>query len=129
MEIGRTASIELVVDKSNVAGNLGSGDLDVFATPAMIAGMEGAAAACAAPFLEEGQSTVGTRVEVSHTAATPLGMKVVCHAQLTAAEGRTLQFKVWAEDEAGPIGEGRHTRAVISREKFMERTNAKRAKG
>lgn len=127
MEIGRIASVEVIVDQTNVAGNLGSGDLDVFATPSMVANMEGAAAKCVAPFLEEGQSTVGTRVEINHNAATPMGMKVTCYAQLTAVEGKILQFKVWAEDECGPIGDGLHTRAIIFREKFLQRTNSKKA--
>ena len=127
MKIGRTAKMETVVDDTNIAKSLASGDLEVFATPSMIALMEHAAAACVAPLLEEGQGTVGTRVEVEHTSATPMGMKVTAYAQVTAWEGKRIEFKVWAEDECGPIGQGTHTRAVINNEKFLQRTNGKRA--
>ena len=126
MEIVKIASITVTCDKTNVAGNLGSGDVDVFATPSMIANMEYAAAKCVTEFLEEGQTTVGTYLDVKHTAATPIGMKVTCYAELTAAEGRVLTFKVWAEDECGPIGEGTHGRAIINREKFLARVYAKK---
>ena len=125
MEIGKIASITVTCDKTNVAGNLGSGDVDVFATPSMIANMEYAAAKCVLEDLEEGQTTVGTYLDVKHTAATPIGMKVTCYAELTAAEGRALTFKVWAEDECGPIGEGTHTRAIINSERFLAKCNAK----
>ena len=127
MEIGRIAKMETIVDDTNIAKSLASGDLEVFATPSMIALMEHAAAACVAPLLEEGQGTVGTRVDVAHNAATPMGMKVTAYAQVTAWEGRKIEFKVWAEDECGPIGEGTHTRAVIHNKRFMEKTNAKNA--
>lgn len=127
MEIGRIAKMETIVDDTNIAKSLASGDLEVFATPSMIALMEHAAAACVAPLLEEGQGTVGTRVDVAHNAATPMGMKVTAYAQVTAWEGRKIEFKVWAEDECGPIGEGTHTRAVILNQRFMEKTNAKNA--
>ena len=96
MEIGRTAKMETVVDDTNIAKSLASGDLEVFATPSMIALMEHAAAACVAPLLEEGQGTVGTRVEVEHTSATPMGMRVTAYAQVTAWEGKRIEFKVWA---------------------------------
>lgn len=127
MEIGRTAKMETIVDDTNIAKSLASGDLEVFATPSMIALMEHAAAACVAPLLEEGQGTVGTRVDVAHNAATPMGMKVTAYAQVTAWEGRKIEFKVWAEDECGPIGEGTHTRAVIWNQRFLDKTNAKKA--
>lgn len=127
MEIGRIAKMETIVDDTNIAKSLASGDLEVFATPSMIALMEHAAAACVSPLLEEGQGTVGTRVDVAHNAATPMGMKVTAYAQVTAWEGRKIEFKVWAEDECGPIGEGTHTRAVILNQRFMEKTNAKNA--
>ena len=116
MEIGKIASITVTCDKTNVAGNLGSGDVDEYA-----------AAKCVLEDLEEGQTTVGTYLDVKHTAATPMGMKVTCYAELTGVEGKMLTFKVWAEDECGPIGEGTHGRAIINREKFLARVNAKKA--
>ncbi len=128
MEIGAVASITVEVNKSNVAGNLGSGDVDVFATPSMVATMEHAAAKCVEKFLQEGQTTVGTYIAVSHIAATPIGMQVICYAELVSSEGKTLEFRVWGEDEYGPIGEGTHTRAIIHRERFLERVQAKKIK-
>ena len=94
MEPGKTASITVTCDKTNVAGNLGSGDVDVFATPSLIACMEHAAAKCVSSDLEEGQTTVGTHLDVAHSAAPPIGMKVTCHAQLTGVEGKMLSFRV-----------------------------------
>ncbi len=126
MEIGSIATIGVEVNKSNVAGNLGSGDIDVFATPSMVATMEHAAAKCVKSFLQEGQTTVGTYIAVSHIAATPIGMNITCYAELISTEGKMLEFRVWGEDEHGPIGEGTHTRAIINREKFLERVNAKK---
>lgn len=126
IEIGRIATMEAVVDESNTARNLASGDLDVFATPSMIALMEHAAAACIAPLLDQGQGSVGTVVNVAHNAATPMGMKVKAYAQVTAWEGKRIDFKVWAEDECGPIGEGVHTRAVITSERFLQKVYAKK---
>lgn len=129
MEIGKQATKETMVDETNVARNLASGDVDVFATPSMIALMEYTAAQCLAQFLEPEQTSVGTVVNVAHTAATPIGMQVRAHAEITGFEGKVVQFKVWAEDECGPIGEGVHTRAIVNREKFIQRANAKRTNG
>jgi len=75
------------------------------------------------PLLEEGQTTVGTAVDIRHTAATPLGMQVTCNSLLVSAEGRMLVFEVIAEDEAGEIGRGRHERFIITADRFMEKTN------
>ena len=118
--------METMVDETNIARNLASGDVDVFATPSMIALMEYTAAQCLAEYLEPEQTSVGTVVNVAHNAATPMGMKVWAHAEITGAEGKIVHFKVWAEDECGPIGEGVHTRAIVNREKFIQRANAKK---
>ena len=77
--------------------------------------------------MEEGTTSVGTEMNMRHTAASPVGMKVIVTAELTAVEGRILSFKVYAEDTAGAIGEGSHTRAIIRAERFMEKANAKLA--
>ncbi len=116
---------ELVVNESNTAEALGSGSLAVLATPSMIALMEKTARLSVDPFLEEGQSTVGTLVNVKHLSATPVGMKVTCNTELVEIDRRRLVFHVECSDEKGLIGEGDHERFVIDAEKFMSKTSAK----
>lgn len=119
--IGTACESSCTVTKEKTAAAVGSGSLDVFATPEMLALMENAAAKCADIFLEDGETSVGTYLGVSHTAATPVGMTVTAKAELTAVNGRELKFHVTACDEAGVIGEGEHTRFVILTEKFMSK--------
>ena len=126
LEIGARGRAECVVTGENTAAAVGSGLLPVFATPAMLALMENAAVQAVQAGLGEGEGTVGTRLEVSHDAATPVGMKVWAEAELTAVEGRKLTFAVAAFDEAGPIGRGVHQRFVIQNEKFLSRAQAKK---
>lgn len=116
-ELSYTSSV--VVTDANTAQTLGSGDLQVFATPAMVALMENAAMNAAATLLGEGETTVGAQISVSHTKPTGIGHTVTATATLTAHEGRKLSFTVVASDEDGTIGEGTHTRYVVSRERFM----------
>lgn len=123
MEPGLKHTSRVVVDRSNVAAAMGSGDLDVFATPAMIALMENAAANAVADVLPEGATTVGTLVNVTHTRATGLGEEVSATAELRAVDGRRLVFRVSASDSKGIVGEGIHERFVIDTEKFMSRVN------
>ena len=125
MEIGIKGQVETVVNENNTAKFAGSGSLDVFATPNMIGLMEQASQASVAPFLEEGQGTVGTKIEVSHDAATPLGMKVWAESELIEIDRRRLVFEVKAYDECGLIGQGRHERFIIQNEKFLAKVNAK----
>jgi len=125
MELGIKGRVETVVDHSNTAKFAGSGELDVFATPNMIALMEQAAQASVAPYLEEGQGTVGTMISVTHDAATPLGMKVWAESELVELDRRRLVFEVCAFDECGAIGKGRHERFIINNEKFLAKVNAK----
>ena len=125
MEIGIKGYSETLVSESNTASSMGSGNVDVFATPWMIALMEDAAKSSVLPYLEEGQSTVGTRLDVSHDAATPIGMKVWAESELVEIDRRRLVFKVEAFDECGPIGKGSHERFIISTEKFMARVKEK----
>lgn len=103
---------------------MGSGALDVFATPAMIALMEKTAWESVQPYLEEGSGTVGTLMNVKHVAASPVGMKITCETELTKVDGRALTFSVKAFDEAGLIGEGEHERFIVynenSRQKPMQ---------
>jgi fluoroacetyl-CoA thioesterase len=99
----------------------------VFASAFMVGFIEWACIEAIRPHLEPGEHTVGTHVNVSHTAATPVGMNVTAFVELTAVEGRKLTFRVICRDEAGNIGEGTHERAIINPEKFMSRVNAKKA--
>lgn len=125
LKAGITGKQELTVDAGVSAKSVGSGLLDVFATPSMIALMEKTASESVAPYLEPGSGTVGTKINVAHTAATPLGMKVVCETKLTEVDGRRLVFEVKASDEAGEIGEGTHERFIIQNEKFQKKTDEK----
>ena len=118
---------EAVVCDTNTAAAMGSGSLAVFATPYMIALMEEAAQSSVAPHLPEGESTVGTKISVSHDAATPLGMKVWAESSLTEIDGRRLVFEVRAFDECGPIGQGSHERFIIRQQRFLEKVEAKKA--
>ncbi|MBQ3211853.1 MAG: thioesterase family protein [Oscillospiraceae bacterium] len=128
METGIKGRAEVLVSYENTAAKAGSGDQLVFATPWMIGLMEEAAQTSVLPYLEEGQATVGTHLDVSHDAATPIGMKVWAESELIAVEGRKLVFNVSAYDECGLIGKGTHERFIINKEKFMARVEAKKAK-
>ena len=128
MNIGIKGRAETVVSAENTAKIMGSGDLDVFATPHMVALMENAAAVSVADELEDGMSTVGTKLEISHDAATPVGMKVWAESELIEIDRRRLVFEVKAFDECGQIGAGRHERFIINNEKFIAKANAKGAK-
>lgn len=121
----KTFTVHKTVTEADTAARVGSGSLPVLATPVLIAWMEEAACGCCAALLEEGTTSVGTEMSMRHTAASPVGMGVTVTAELTAEEGRALSFRVYAEDAAGAIGEGSHTRAVVRAERFMEKTNAK----
>lgn len=118
-----TGSVEVV--RENTAAAVGSGMLEVFATPMMIALMEKTAYESVAPYLEEGSGTVGTELNVKHVAATPIGMQVTCETELVEVDGRRLVFHVKASDEAGLIGEGTHERFIINNEKFQSKANGK----
>lgn len=130
MEIktGMTHTAETVVDKTNIASAIGSGLVDVFATPMMIALLELAASECIKPCLDAGQASVGGHVNVSHSAATPLGMTVTATATVTAVDRRRVDFDVSVRDEAGEIGKGTHTRFIIDKEKFMQKTAERQVK-
>lgn len=121
LKTGLTHSSTVQVGTTNTARTMGSGDLDVFATPAMVALMENAAALAAAQGLPEGSTTVGSFISVSHLKPTALGDKVTARAELTAIDGRKLTFRVEASDKEGVIGEGEHVRYVVDRDKFMAR--------
>lgn len=125
LEKGIKGRQEVMVEDSNTAKALGSGTLNVFATPAMTALMEKTAWMSVAPYLDEGAGTVGTLLNVKHMAPTPVGMKVICETELTEVDGRRLVFHVKAMDESGVIGEGEHERFIIQNEKFQAKADSK----
>lgn len=125
LEIGLKGNKSELVNDKNTAEVYGSGDLPVYATPAMIGLMEYTASSSVLPHLPEEQTTVGTLVNVKHLAATPVGMKITCESELIEIDRRRLVFNVKAFDECGIIGEGIHERFIIDREKFMAKTNSK----
>lgn len=126
MEIGIKGRAEDTVSEKNVASRIGSGVVDVYATPCLIGLMEEAAQTSVAPFLGEGMTTVGTKLNVSHDAATPIGMKVWAESELIEEDGRRLVFSVKAYDECGLIGQGGHERFVVKLDRFMEKVGAKK---
>ena len=125
MNIGIKGFKEITVTKELTAISMGSGDLEVYATPAMIALMEGTASESVKAELEEGQGSVGTSIAIKHFAATPIGMRVRCESELVDIDGRRLVFKIEAFDEKDKIGEGTHERFIISNDKFQTKTNSK----
>lgn len=125
IEKGTKGHLEQIVTDGLCADRIGSGLVKVFATPMMIALMEQTCNESVVPMLEAGQGTVGTHIDVSHCAATPVGMRVWCDSELVEVDRRRLVFKVAAYDERGLIGEGRHERFVIDTEKFQAKVNGK----
>ncbi len=115
-----------VVNNSNTAMAMGSGELEVFATPSMVALMEKSAVECLKGRLEEGLGTVGTVININHVSATPLGMEVYAESELIEIDGKHLVFSVKTFDEKGLIGEGAHERFIINNEKFMSKTALKK---
>jgi len=122
---GKTATAHTAVTGQNTAKAAGSGSLDVLATPMMIALMERAACNCLADGLEDGQSSVGTHIDVEHTAASPLGAAITATATVAAVDGRKIVFEVTARDGAGQIGRGVHTRFVIDAARFMHKARGR----
>ena len=125
MDTGIKGFKEIIVTKELTAISLGSGDLEVYATPAMIALMEETASESVKPRLEVGQGSVGTCIAIKHLAATPIGMRVRCESELVEVDGRRLVFHITAYDEKDKIGEGTHERFIISNDKFQSKVNSK----
>ena len=119
LEIGMTFTSETVVALANCAVTMGSGDLEVFATPAMVALMENAAMNAVSPALPQGATTVGVEMNTTHIKPSAIGARVRATATLTAVEGRKLTFDVEACDGQGTIGKGVHVRFVVDKERFM----------
>lgn len=125
METGIKGYREITVTDEMTAAKVGSGSLEVFATPCMISLIEGTAASSVAGNLKEGQSTVGTSIDVSHVSPTPVGMKVTCETELVQSDRRKLVFSVKAFDEKGLIGEGTHERFIVDNQPFLEKCRDK----
>ena len=112
---------ELVVAYEDTAARYGSGLVEVYATPAMVALMEKTCLNSVLSYLPEGYGTVGVKVDIVHSKATPIGMKVTCESTLLEVDRRRLVFELVARDEKGEIGKGRHERFIIDTRKFMEK--------
>lgn len=124
---GLTGNTEIMVGTRDTAPHVGSGRIKVLATPVLVMLLEESALNAVEGLLPEGHQTVGTRLDVSHTAATPVGMRVYAHAEVVRVEGRKLTFRVWAEDDVERIGEGTHERIVVTLDRFDKRTHDKAA--
>ena len=125
IQLGMQGEVTTLAEREDTALEVGSGDLLVYATPCMAALMEGAACEAIAASLPEGQTTVGTLLNIEHIAATPVGMEVRAQATVTAVEGKVITFDVQAFDEAGQIGRGIHKRVIVNSQKFLGKTYAK----
>jgi fluoroacetyl-CoA thioesterase len=125
LRVGLSGRAELVVAEHHTAPHVGSGHVHVLATPVMVNVMEAAALRAVDGLLPAGFQTVGTRLDIRHFAATPVGLRIWAHAEIVAIEARTLTFRLAAEDEREPIGDGIHERIVINVARFDERVQDK----
>lgn len=125
LKAGIKGTQEVLVTEANTAKTMGSGTLDVFATPAMIALMELTAWKSVVPYLEEGNGTVGSYLDIHHNAPTPVGMTVTCESELIQVDGRKLTFRLTARDAAGVVGEGTHERFIVDNARFSQKAEKK----
>lgn len=120
--VGMKGIAETAVEREDTAAEVGSGSLLVYATPCMVALMEGAACEAIAEAIGENQTTVGIALNIEHLSATPVGMEVRAEAEVTAVEGKVITFELHAFDETGEIGKGTHKRCIVNSQKFLEKT-------
>ena len=125
LEIGLKGKVVSTVEREDTALEVGSGSLLVYATPCMVALMEGAACEAIAAELPEEKTSVGIELNISHLAATPVGLEVTATAEVTAVEGNIITFRLEAFDEKGKIGEGTHKRAIVTSQRFLDKVYAK----
>lgn len=125
LHAGMEGAAEIVVGTRDTAPRVGSGKIRVLATPVMVGLMEEAALAAVEALLPPGHQTLGTRLDVTHVAATPVGLRVRAGARLERMDGRRLEFTVWADDDFDRIGEGTHQRVIVNVERFDERAQRK----
>lgn len=123
--VGMKGTVSTVVEREDTAYEVGSGSLLVYATPCMVALMEGAACEAIAEALPEDKTTVGTMLNIAHLSATPVGLEVRAEAEVTEVDGNAITFAVTAYDEAGKIGEGTHKRFIVTSQRFLDKAYAK----
>lgn len=123
--VGMKGEASTLVEKEDTAAEVGSGSLLVYATPCMVAMMEGAACEAIEACIPDGSTSVGMELNISHLAATPVGMEVRAEAEVIAVEGKIITFAVTAYDEAGKIGEGTHKRCIVNTQRFLDKTYEK----
>ena len=123
--VGMKGEAATLVEREDTALEVGSGSLLVYATPCMVALMEGAACEAIEEAIPEGKTSVGIELNITHVSATPVGLEVRAEAEVTEVDGNTISFKVVAYDEAGIIGQGTHKRAIISSQRFLDKVYAK----
>lgn len=119
--VGMKGSAETLVEREDTAYEVGSGSLLVYATPCMVALMEGAACDAIADALKETETTVGTALNIAHTSATPVGLSVHADAEVTEVSGKAINFSITVKDEVGEIGHGTHTRVIVNSQKFLDK--------
>ena len=123
--VGLKGEVSSFVEREDTAMEVGSGSLLVYATPCMVALMEGAACEAIADCLPDNKTSVGTELNIAHLSATPVGLDVRAEAEVTAVEGKIITFTITASDEAGTIGTATHKRAVVNAQRFLDKTYAK----
>lgn len=123
--VGMKGEVSTLVEKEDTAAEVGSGSLLVYATPCMVALMEGAACEAIAAAMDESRTTVGTELNIRHISATPVGLEVRAEAEVTAVEGKIITFQISAYDEAGKIGEGTHKRCIVTSQRFLDKAYEK----
>ena len=123
--VGMKGKVSTMVEREDTAYEVGSGSLLVYATPCMVALMEGAACEAIAEAMDEDTTSVGTELNIAHISATPVGLEVYAEAEVTAVDGKAITFNVTAYDEKGKIGEGTHKRFVVASQRFLDKTYAK----
>ena len=121
IEIGMKGEARTLVEREDTAAEVGSGSLLVYATPCMVALMEGAACEAIAAELKDTETTVGTELNIQHISATPVGLEVRAEAEVIAVEGKVITFAITAFDEAGEIGKATHKRCIVNSQKFLEK--------
>ena len=123
--VGMKGEVATLAEREDTAKEVGSGSLLVYATPCMVALMEGAACEAIEEALSDSQTTVGTELNIQHISATPVGLEVRAEAEVIAVEGKVITFEVKAFDEAGEIGKGTHKRVIVNTQKFLEKAYEK----
>ena len=123
--IGMKGEVSTIVEREDTAKEVGSGSLLVYATPCMVALMEGAACEAIEEAMDETKTTVGTELNIQHISATPVGLEVRAEAVVTAVDGKVITFEIHAFDEAGEIGKGTHKRVIVPTQKFLDKAYSK----